>query len=805
MSSSSREFQPESEDKRREMRQRFRKEIENKILLFSGAMGTELARRGLKSGECPDSWNLGNPSAVEEVLRLYTEAGSGILKTNTFGANRIRLKEFGLEDQAGPINRAGIELARKAGGKSVLIAASIGPTGKTAGELLFDEAYEAFSEQIRSVVEAGADIIIIETMQDVFEAKIAAIAARNFDLPVICQLTFEPGGRTLAGTDPETAVVVLQNLADALGINCMSPAEMLPVAEEMARFATVPLSFQPNAGRPEFIGGETVYSMSPGEFAGIADRFISLGASLLGGCCGTAPEHIRELSGRLQGRKPVHPAKKSAHSGLVTCAGRVKTVLIGRTPVVIGERINPTGKKKLSEELLSGDIGGVIRLAYEQVERADILDVNVSVPGSDEKKNMAAAVRELAKLGIPLVIDSAEPSVIEEGLRAFPGKAIINSVHGGSLKAILPLAGKYNAALICLAMDERGVPGTAEERLAVLNKIVEAAESFGITRDSLLADTLVLSAATAPAKETLRALRLVTRMGLRTVLGASNVSFGLPERKEINKAFLAMALECGLDAAIINPCDEAALKTFYAASGLAGRDSGFQNFLKLSGKKDDGQTPEEKKAETPESRLYQAVLRGLSWDIERLTAEALLSAEPKTVLEGILMPAIQETGERFERKEYYLINLLTAAEAFQKAAALVEKKLSLSRSEIRSREKIILATVRGDIHEIGKNLVCFFLRSNGYDVIDLGKDVEPDKIAEAALREKAVAVGLSALMTTTLPAMEESVRLLKERASCKVAVGGAVVNAEYARAIGADGYARDAFGAVREFGRMLGR
>ncbi|MFH0802390.1 MAG: homocysteine S-methyltransferase family protein [bacterium] len=789
------------------MRQRFRNELENKILLFSGAMGTELAGRGLKSGECPVSWNLGNSYAVEEVLRLYTDAGSGVLKTNTFGANRIRLREFGLEDQAAAINRAGIKLARKAGGENILIAASIGPTGKTPGELLFEEAYEAFNEQIRFAAEAGADLILIETMQDVFEAKVAAIAARNFDLPVICQLTFEPGGHTLAGSDAETAVVVLQDLVDGLGINCMNPEEMLPIAEEMARFAAVPLLFQPNAGRPEFVGGSTVYLMSPGEFAAHAERFIALGASLLGGCCGTAPEHIRELSGLLRGRKPAHPAAESPHSGLVTCAGRAKTVCIGRIPVVIGERINPTGKKKLSESLLSGDIGEVVRLACEQSENADILDVNVSVPGSDEKKNMGAAVRELARLGIPLVIDSADPAVLEEGLRAFPGKAIVNSVHGRdeSLKTILPLARKYNAALICLAIDERGIPKTAEERLAVLNKIVEAAESFGIKRDSLLADTLVLSAATSSAGETLGALRLARKMGLRTVLGVSNVSFGLPERKEINKAFMAMALECGLDAAIINPCDEDVLKTFYAASGLAGRDPGFRNYLGVSGKKNIMETPEEKKAESPESRLYQAVLRGLSWDIERLTDEVLRETEPKTVLEKILMPAIQETGERFERKEYYLINLLTSAEAFQKAADLVEKKISAMSGETSSRDKIILASVRGDIHEIGKNLVCFFLKSNGYDVIDLGKDVEPEKIAETALTEKAVAVGLSALMTTTLPAMEESVRLLKERTTCKIAVGGAVVNAGYAGSIGADGYARDAFGAVKEFGRMLGR
>jgi len=787
------------------MRQLFRNELENKILLFSGAMGTELAGRGIKSGECPDSWNLGHPSAVEEVLRLYTEAGAGILKTNTFGANRIRLREFGLEDQAAAINRAGIKLARKAGGENILIAASIGPTGRTPGELLFDEAYEAFNEQIHFAAEAGADLILIETMQDVFEARVAAIAARNFSLPVICQLTFEPGGRTLAGSDAETAAVVLQDLVDGLGINCMSPEEMLPIADEMARFSSVPLSFQPNAGRPEFAGGKTVYFMSPGEFAAHAERFIALGASLLGGCCGTGPEHIRELSARLRGRKPAGPAGESPHIGLVTCAGRAKTVCIGRTPVVIGERINPTGKKKLSESLLSGDIGEVVRLACEQAENADILDVNVSVPGSDEKKNMGAAVRELARLGIPLVIDSADPAVLEEGLRAFPGKAIINSVHGGdeSLKTILPLARKYNAALICLAIDERGIPKTAEERLAVLNKIMEAAINHGLGKNHLLADTLALSAATSSAVETLRALRLARKMGLKTVLGVSNVSFGLPERQEINRAFLAMALECGLDAAIINPCDEAVLKTFYAASGLAGRDPGFRNYLAVSGKKNE--MPVEKAAETPESRLYQAVLRGLSWDIERLTDEVLRETEPKTVLEKILMPAIQETGERFERKEYYLINLLTSAEAFQKAADLVEKKISAMSGETTSRAKIILATVRGDIHEIGKNLVCFFLKSNGYDVIDMGKDVEPEKIAETALKEKAVAVGLSALMTTTLPAMEESVRLIKERTSCKVAVGGAVVNAGYAGSIGADGYARDAFGAVKEFGRMLGR
>jgi 5-methyltetrahydrofolate--homocysteine methyltransferase len=767
-------------------------------------MGTELARRGLASGQCPDSWNLSHATEVEEVLRLYAEAGAEILKANTFGANRIRLREFGLEEQADAINRAGIKLARKAGGKDVLIAASIGPTGRTPGELLFEDSYEAFKEQIYSVAEAGADLILIETMQDVFEARAAAIAAGNFGLPVICQLTFEPGGRTLAGSDAETAVTVLQDLADSLGINCMHPEEMLPVAAEMARFATVPLLFQPNAGSPGFVEGKTVYSMTAEEFADHAERFLALGASMMGGCCGTNPQHIRALKERLGGRKPSRPETTSPHAGLVTCAGRLKTVCIGKTPVIIGERINPTGKKRLSESLLSGDIGEVTRLAYEQAGTADILDVNVSVPGSDEKKNMAAAVRELARLGLPLVLDSTDPSVLEEGLRAFPGKAVINSVNGTdeSLKSILPLAKKYNAALICLAMGERGIPKTAEERLAVLNKILEAALNHGLRKDLLLADTLTLSAATSSAEETLRALRLARGMGLKTVLGASNVSFGLPDRQEINRDFLAMALSCGLDAAIINPCDGAVLRTFHASSGLAGRDPGFGKYLDLNTEK--RETTETREVKTPEERLRQAIIKGITLDIESLTAEVLLNRNPEKVLEEILMPAIRKTGELFERKEYYLINLLSAAEAFQKAAGLVEKKISESGDRKGSKGKIVLATVRGDIHEIGKNLVCFFLRSSGYEVTDLGKDVPPKEIAETALRENAGAVGLSALMTTTLPAMEESIRLLRERTSCKIAVGGAVVNENYARSIGADGYARDAFAAVGEFGRMLG-
>ncbi|MCX6709944.1 MAG: homocysteine S-methyltransferase family protein [Candidatus Woesearchaeota archaeon] len=773
----------------------FLDELSERIMIFSGAMGTELQKKGLKIGECPEYYNIIHPEIIGGILSEYSVSGADVIKANTFGANRIRLSEFGLEGLSEKINREAIRIAREAsGGKYV--AACIGPTGKLMkpiGEFSFDEAYSSFLEQIKYVSDAGADIILIETMADIFEAKAAAIAAREFSLPIICQLSYELGGKTLTGTNPETACAILENLCDVIGANCgYGGKEMIPIAEELSRFSSLPISMQPNSGIPKNDCGIASYTDSPEDFCGFAGKFLDLGVNIIGGCCGTTPEHIKLLSEKYSGKKPKE--REMPDSSIAKCASTSKTVYIGKFPVIIGERINPTGKKKLSEELKMGSIEELVRISEEE-EKAQILDVNVSVPGSDEIKNMENAVLALSKRGIPLMIDSPNPKVIEAALKSCPGKPIINSVNATreSMENILPLAKKYGALLIGLSLGENGIPEKCEGRVAEAKKIVSELKNYGIRESEIIIDPLTMSVATNDPNETLKALsRIKSELGLKTSLGISNASFGMPERENINRAFLTIAIERGLDAAIINPSDIETVKSFYSAAAASGRDEKFSRYLEMFGKK----------REEEEKTLYSAVLFGRSAGIESLASEALSKYPPKQILEEMLMPAIEKAGELFEKKEYSLINLVLSAEAFQKCASAVENAIS---GERQCKGKIVIATVKGDIHEIGKNLVGFFLKSSGYELIDLGKDVPPEVIAKSAYENRADAVGLSALMTTTLPSMERSVSEIKNRAGCKVVVGGAVVTSEYASSIGADGYAKDAFSAVKEFGRVIGK
>lgn len=791
--------------------------VEEKAVVADGAMGTLLQAQGLKRGECPESWNLIYPERVQAVHAAYLAAGAHIIETNTFGANRTKLAAYGLATKVREINAAGVRLAREATRGRALVAASIGPTGRLFapwGDLTFEEAYSVFAEQAEACADAGADVLWIETMGELAEARAALLAARETGLPVVVTLTFSDGARTFTGTDPVTAAVVLTNLgAAAVGANCSGgPKELWPVLAEMARATTVPLVVQPNAGLPRLEDGRSVFPVGPEEFAGWGRRFLELGVAVLGGCCGTTPAHIEALAGAVKGG---HVPKRSVIPGLAL-SSRTRTVFVGtgHPPLLIGERINPTGKKSLAAALTARNWDEVVALGRTQEEEgAQALDVNVGLPGTSEPELLKGAVRALAvQLSSPLVLDSANPRALAAALPEYPGRALINSVNGRpeSLAAVLPLAKKYGAAVVALTLDEKGIPPRAEERVAVAQKIVAAAEKAGLSRGDVLVDCLTLTAGAAEAlpQETLRAVRLVKDLGLSTLLGVSNVSHGLPERDAINSAFLAMALAAGLDAVIANPASARIKETLLAGAVLTGRDPGAKRYIEIMA----GKAPadpalrkaarEGETARTQEMSLGRALRLGEKDALIKGVEQALAAGcDPLELLNAELLPALSAVGEMYARGEYFLPQLLLSAEAMEAALKLLAE--AIGTSTVARAGRVALATVAGDIHDIGKNIVAALLRANGFQVVDLGRDVPVEKVA-AAVMDGVDAVGLSALMTTTLPSLEETVRAVKKVAPhLPVMVGGAVVTAEYAKSIGADGYAADGVGAVALARRLI--
>lgn len=815
--------------------------VSNQVLILDGAMGTMLQSKGLMPGECPEWWNLKMPQAVEEVHRAYVEAGAHIIQTNTFGANRYKLKEFGLEEKVKEINQAAVKIAQRAAAGRVRVAVSMGPTGLLPhpwGPATFDDFYQAFKEQAMAAAEAGADLISIETMSDLLEIKAAVIAVKeNTSLPVLAQMNFQPDGRTLMGTDARTAAVVLDALdVDALGANCSGgPAELLRVLQEMAVVTDCPLVVQPNAGLPQLIEGRAVYTQTPEQMAEYALAMVEAGAWVVGGCCGTTPEHIRWLARVLRGKTPrrqegfVRPAALASRSRLV--------LLDDRGPLVfIGERINPTARKKLAADIREGRMEMVVEEARTQVEAgAPLLDVNMGVPGIDEAEAMRQAVMQIqTAVDVPLSIDSANPEAIEAALKVFAGKALINSVNGKkeSLESILPLAKKYGAAVLGLALDAGGLPATAERRLEIARAILEAALEYGLRREDLYIDCLVqtVSAQQEQALQTLEGVRRVkSELGLRTILGVSNVSHGLPAREVLNATFLAMAYSHGLDMAILNPFDQRMRETLAATAVLLNRDpycqeyvSRFQNYKaaaavappaavgpagpELAGAagepvaagesavatEKEGAAPAVKKAETLKNRIQQAVIRGERERIEPLLEEALREGvEALELVNEALIPGIEEVGRRYEEKVYFLPQLILSAETMKTGFSFLRPRLSAG--EVQPVATIVMATVEGDIHDIGKNIVAVLMENYGFRVVDLGKDVPAEEILQAAVAEKADLIGLSALMTTTMPRMAEVISEVKKRSlPVKVIIGGAVVTGEYARKIGADAWATDA-------------
>lgn len=800
----------------------FREAIQEKVLILDGAMGTMLQERGLQPGQSPEELNLTMPDVVASVHRDYIEAGADIIITNTFGGTRFKLAHYGLEHRLVEINARAVEIARAAAGAKAYVGASIGPTGQFVeplGEVPFDQMKEAFREQAEALVGAGADLITLETFLDIKECRAAVIAIREVSatIPVIAMLTFDDNGRSVLGTPPEAAAITLAAAgADIVGSNCgLGVDGIYDILCRMRQVTGLPLISQANAGLPQLIGDRTVFPGTPEEMAAYHDRMIALGVRIIGGCCGTTPAHIRAMKQALESRQQswLPDAHQGGATFLSSRSGWAR-VGAGTTTAIIGERINPTGKKLYSQELQEGKVTYIRREAIEQVQAgAALLDINVGAPGIDEPAAMQRAVFcASGAVTVPLVLDSSSPAALEAGLKAADGKVLINSVSGEakSLKKVLPLAKKYGAAIIGLALDKKGIPETAEGRVAVARRIRNAARRIGIPDCDIIIDclTLTVSAEQKRAAESLRAIRLVKqKLGLSTVLGVSNISFGLPQRPLISSAFFAMAMEAGLDAAIINPKDKPMMDAWRSAMVLLNRDHQASAYIEAYRDQQTAAVQQAPPAGTGGSileRLSQAVISGDRDGIVALVEQALAEgAAPLEISNGGFLPGLEEVGRRFERNIFFLPQVMQSADTMQ--AGFARLKVEMHGEKFKSRGKILMATVEGDIHDIGKNIVCILLENHGYEVFDIGKNVSAATIIAKA-REFAVdAVGLSALMTTTMSEMDNVLKKLRA-AGVKTftMVGGAVVTQEYADSIGADLYAKDAMEAVAKIKLLLG-
>ncbi len=791
------------------MTQRFRQAIGQRVLILDGAMGTMLQERGLQPGGCPEAMNLTAPEVVVGIHREYVDAGADVIVTNSFGGSRTKLAHYGLEKQVGEINARAVDLARQAAGAERFVGGSIGPTGRflePVGDAGFNEMVEVFAEQAAAFASAGADLITLETFLDIRELRAAVIGCRDStSLPIMALMTFDDGGRSVLGTPPEAAAVTLDGLGvEVVGSNCgLGIDGIFAILEKMRAVTSLPLIAQANAGLPVLKDGRTVFPGTPEEMTAYHDRLLGLGVRVIGGCCGTTPAHIQAMKAALEGRDqswtpPPRRGFLSSRTAIVPFGGDAPCV-------VIGERINPTGKKLYSQELREGKTAYVRREAQEQtVAGASLLDLNCGLPGIDEAAALERAV--FAASGVvaaPLVLDSSDPVALERGLQAADGKVLINSVSGEerSLAMVLPLARRYGAAVIGLALDVGGIPATANGRLAVARRILEAALAAGLQREDVAIDclTLTVSAEQQQARETLATLRAIrSQLGLSTVLGVSNISFGLPCRPVLSAAFFTMALEAGLGAAIINPKDERMMDAYRAALVLLGHDRRSEAYIAHyaahsvapQGPLATGRVP------TSRERLAAAVIEGDRDGVIPLVEEALAAGlSPLEVSQEGLLPGLEEVGRRFGKNQIFLPQVMLSAETMQVAFARLKQELHGQQAQ--SLGRILMATVEGDIHDIGKNIVCTLLENHGFEVIDLGKNVPAQRILETALARQVDAVGLSALMTTTLAQMEKTILQLKE-AGVRVftMVGGAVVTQEYADAIGADLYAADALEAV---------
>lgn len=781
------------------------KDFGKRILIADGAMGTLIQSKHPHYRGAPELLNKEDPNLIRSIHESYLKAGADIIETNTFGANRIKLANYSLENQAYELSYLGAKLAREAVGDRAIVAGSVGPLGRLLwpmGDVDFEEAKEAFKEQIKGLKDGGADIVFIETMSDVREAKAAIIAANEVGIPAAVSVTFQDNERTLLGSTPEAVAIALSKMdVLAIGANCsFGPDLMVNIARRMASVTSKPLLFMPNAGLPKLVDGKTVFPMGPEEFVRFMEELVEAGAWIIGGCCGTTPEHIKML----ESFKVKKPAKRKERQGLIV-SGRDEVVFIGDMyyPVIIGERINPTGKKDFIEDLLHKRATWAIRAGQSQKEKgAKILDVNVGIAGIDEEELLPfiASSVQMAT-GLPIMIDSSNPLAIEKTLQVIDGRAIVNSttLEEKKISTILPIAKKYGAAILVLPMDENGIPNSPIERVKLGKRALRFLEETNLGIDDMLFDCIVTTVAADPEgpKISLETLSKAKEEGFITVMGVSNVSYGMPNRKAINISFLSSAIIRGLDSAIVNPEIPEILEVFHASSLLAGKDPEGKVYIEKYSNRDYVTNKElEKKIITDEEALKMAVIEGDEKKACELTKKLLGKTDTLKIINEYLIPAMEEVGRRYERGVYFLPQLVASAKAMQSAFRIIKENSKGNTGP--TKGKIILATVEGDIHDIGKNIVGLLLENNGYEVIDLGKNVPTKVIVEKAMEIKPLAVGLSALMTTTMQEMGNVIKELRKRnIKTFTIIGGAVVTEEFAKKIGADAYAKDAVTAVK--------
>lgn len=782
--------------------------IKNNILLFDGAMGTMLQDKGLKIGENPEVFGYKNPEKLMEIHSLYLDAGANIITTNTFGANELKLDKLGytveeIVDNAVNMAKKAIEKSDKS--KPRFVALDIGPIGEMLepmGTMSFDKAYDIFKRQAIQGEKSGADLIIIETMMDLYEAKAAVLAVKeNTNLPVFCTMTFDENGRSFTGCMPESMVATIEGLGvDAIGVNCsLGPKQLVPIVEKISRLATVPIIVQANAGLPDIVDGKAIYNVDEEEFFVGIKKFVNLGASIIGGCCGTNPQFIKKISENISSLKKMDIEKDE---NCIVCSPS-KFIKI-KSPTVIGERLNPTGRKLLKESLLKENFDYIINLGLEQIDAgAEILNVNVGLPEIDEKKTMKKVIKEIqAVIDTPLQIDSSNIEALEQGLRYYNGKTIANSVNGKeeSMNKIFPIVKKYGAGVVGLTLDENGIPSTAEGRFKIAEKIVNKALEYGIKKENIFIDclSLTVSAQQEEALETLKCIKIVKeKLGVKTILGVSNISFGVPNRSALNNTYLNLALYEGLDLPIINPNEEGVMETINAFKVINNIDKGCIKYIeRYSGYKDNNVLKINSK-NNDELPLEYIVEHGLKEHAKDTTLDLLQSYDENYILDKILIPSLDKVGKKYDSGGIFLPQLIQSAEAVKISLNTIKENLLKQNTNVKSKGKIILATVKGDIHDIGKNIVKIMLENYGYEVIDLGKDVPIEEVVNHSKKNNIKLVGLSALMTTTVYSMKETIDALrKEGLNIKIFVGGAVLTEEYAKNIGADYYSKDAKSAV---------
>ena len=829
-------------------REELYKRIEERPLILDGATGSNLQKAGMPTGVCPELWIMEHEEALIRLQEKYVEAGTDILYAPTFSGNREKLKEYGLSDRTEEINKRLVAISKKAAKDRALVAGDMTMTGvalEPVGPMKLEELIDIYKEQARCLFEAGVDLFVVETMMSLAETRAAVIAIREVcNLPVMASMTFQEDGRTLYGTDPVTAVVVLQSIgADVIGVNCSTgPEQMLPVVRKMKEYADVPLLVKPNAGLPELVEGETIYPMSAEEFASFGPSFVEAGAGLLGGCCGTTPEHIAQLAGRVRGLATVPPENR--HPIMLASERKSQEILPDGPFLIIGERINPTGKKRLQQELREGRLDLVEEMAEEQEELgAHILDINMGTNGIDEKEMMLKAIQKVSMVSdLPLCIDTSYVEVMEAALRAYPGRALVNSVsmEKEKVEKLLPLVRKYGAMFILLPLSDKGLPKSLEEKKELIHQLLARAAACGIGKNRIIVDGLVttVGANKQAALETLETIRYCKEeLGLCTAVGLSNISFGLPERSYVNGAFAAMAIQNGLTMAIANPSNDLLMGLACAADLLKDKPQADETYITRVQQIKERQTvaahtpgnvpagagateqqtaagtgrqqaASEASSGTPDSGakmaaaaqtpVFEAVLKGRKNGIvEKVQEELARGTAAKDILDGQLIPAINEVGRLFDVQAYFLPQLIASANAMKEAIGYLEPLLQEG-GDTDEKPVIVIATVEGDIHDIGKNLVALMLKNYGYQVYDLGKDVPAEKIIAAAEEYGASIIALSALMTTTMMRMKDTIRLRNEKKmDVRVIIGGAVTTQSFADEIGADGYSKDAAEAVK--------